>query len=745
MVYEKRDLLMGTGFSADSVQEQLSIVVMSFDSLRAKNKEDRKIFQDNGYLASFLTDDDEAVLLPDYDPSALINVIRRLKPIVIVDESHNAETALSVEMLKNLNPHFIFDLTTTPRNNSNIISYVDAMALKKQHMVKLPVIVANRTSRSEAIESALILRQKLEAIALDEQAKSGKYIRPIVLLQAEARTGDDKTTFEKTKAKLVELGIPIEQIKIKTADINELKGVDLMSGDCPVRYIITVNALKEGWDCPFAYILVSLADKSSAVDVEQILGRILRMPHVQQHGHDLLNLSYVFTASNLFMNTLQSVVKALNRAGFSDRDYRDLTPQVEPIVQPSPNETQDLFAVNAEVVIPSSDSSDLLDDEERVITAIHYPEIASAGEDFVKELTQQATAQNKDYEAQAKAAVNADIPAALEDKMNKHKLKDTFREQALTLKLPQFFMLFEKGGWMDDDDTVQLFERDLLLKEFMLSKSDSAINFEDIEAEMYRVDLEEIGDENYKATPFKVNAKSREKFNALILKGDKTSQMMNVTARLVQLIGNMYPIDDGEIKKYIRRIVEDFSEEQIRDCLERDVSYIRKIKQKITTLANVHAYKTFNDFLDIDKIWLQPSFSFSEIITPSGNAPTLPKSLYATEATMGVFESRVINDIANLDNIVWWHRNLSRGKGFRINGFLNHYPDFIVSTQAGRIVFIETKGDDRDNSDSKLKLKLGKLWETKAGATFKYMMVFDNNPIEGAKCLADALKQLENL
>jgi type III restriction enzyme len=633
VVYEKRDLLMGAGFSADSVLEQLSIVVMSFDSLRAKNKEDRKIFQDNGYLASFLTDDDEAVLLPDYDSSALINVIRRLKPIVIVDESHNAETALSVEMLKNLNPHFIFDLTATPRNNSNIISYVDAMALKKQHMVKLPVIVANRTSRSEAIEGALILRQKLETIALDEQAKGGKYIRPIVLLQAEARTGDDKTTFEKTKAKLVELGIPVEQIKIKTADMNELKGVDLMSSDCPVRYIITVNALKEGWDCPFAYILVSLADKSSAVDVEQILGRILRMPHVQQHGHDDLNVSYVLTASNLFMAALQNVVKALNRAGFSEKECRAFTPPSTTTEEPLSSQTKtiDIFD-DIETVKPSSNSSSAVDVEYKNDSTItDYDDSVSSSENFVRELMQQATAQNKDYEAQAEAAVNADIPAALEDKMNKHKLKDTFREQVLTLKLPQFFTAVEDGGWTE---TAEIFERDYLLKAFKLSQADSNISFEDVETEMYRVDLEEIGDENYKATPFKVNAKGREKFNALILNGDKASQMMNVTARLVQLIGNMYPIDDNEVKKYIARIVEAFSEDQIRDCLERDVSYIRKIKQKITTLANVHAYKTFNDFLDVDKIWLQSSFVFAEIITPSGNAPALPKSLYATEAAI---------------------------------------------------------------------------------------------------------------
>lgn len=239
-------------------------------------------------------------------------------------------------MLKNLNPDLIFDLTATPRNNSNIISYVDALALKKQHMVKLPVIVANRSSRAEVIESALILRRQLEDIAKQEEAAGGKHIRPIVLFQAQPRTDDDNTTFEKIRDKLVELKIPAEQIKIKTAQINELKGVELMSRDCEVRFIITVNALKEGWDCPFAYVLASLADKSSAVDVEQILGRVLRKPHVQQHRNDLLNLSYVFTASNRFMDTLQSVVNGLNRAGFSDHDYRTIDAvEAHAVAQPS--------------------------------------------------------------------------------------------------------------------------------------------------------------------------------------------------------------------------------------------------------------------------------------------------------------------------------------------------------------------------------------------------------------------------
>ena len=76
-------------------------------------------------------------------------------------------------------------------------------------------------------------------------------------------------------------GIPAEQIAIKTADINELKNADLLSPNCPIRFIITVNALKEGWDCPFAYILASLANRTSQVDVEQIVGRILRLPYTR--------------------------------------------------------------------------------------------------------------------------------------------------------------------------------------------------------------------------------------------------------------------------------------------------------------------------------------------------------------------------------------------------------------------------------------------------------------------------------
>jgi len=56
------------------------------------------------------------------------DVLCYLNPVLVVDESHNAESDLSVDMLKNLNPSFILDLTATPKDNSNIISLFPTVA-----------------------------------------------------------------------------------------------------------------------------------------------------------------------------------------------------------------------------------------------------------------------------------------------------------------------------------------------------------------------------------------------------------------------------------------------------------------------------------------------------------------------------------------------------------------------------------------------------------------------------------------
>lgn len=321
-VYDKQALLFGQNFNPTIIKEQLSIFVLSIQSFATKATDKRLVYNENENLAEFAkTYSPNEKHIEGADETSLIQVIAHLNPVTIIDESHNFEGDLRIDTLTNINPCFVLNLTATPRNKSNIISFVDPASLKRENMVKLPVMVSNYQNHIDVINSAIALRKNLEDKAKSEETNGGDYIRPIVLFQAQPKNDEDSVTFSNIKAKLVKAGIPNEEIKIKTANQNELKGIDLMSRECPVRYIITVNALKEGWDCPFAYILASVANRSSKIDVEQILGRVLRQPYTRQHGSALLNMSYVLTSSTNFHTTIDNVVESLRMSGYSRRDY----------------------------------------------------------------------------------------------------------------------------------------------------------------------------------------------------------------------------------------------------------------------------------------------------------------------------------------------------------------------------------------------------------------------------------------
>ena len=733
-VYDKQALLQGSSFNATSVQEQLSIFVLSFDSLRAKNKEDRKVYQENGNLQSF------GAMLGNDEDISLMRVIQALNPVLIVDESHNAESDLSVEMLTNLNPCFILDLTATPRKNSNIISFVDAMALKKENMVKLPVIVYNHQDKTEVINSALQLQRKLESQAKEEEKNGGRYIRPIVLFQAQPKNASDNTTFEKLKEKLIELKIPAEQIKIKTANINEIKDVDLTAKDCPVRYIITVNALKEGWDCPFAYILASLADKSSAVDVEQILGRVLRQPYVTKHHSALLNLCYVLTASSKFLETLDNIVKGLNKAGFSSKDFK-VAEAITEAIEVTENVLNELIQT-PQLVFDETKLSDVDDIDVTRISDIHTE---MKEEVIVSNIEQTALKQEQEYaEAilQIESTQSISLPSELQSLVKTYKMKEVFVEQASQIQLPQFFIKKASGEIFSDDE--HLLNEEDLLEGFQLSKCDSNIAFDSVTSELYKVDLDETKSD-YTPSFVKLDGGVRDKLMEYILDPSrKESRAKNLTAQIMDIIGNMYPITENEIKKYVHKLVEDFTDEQYHDYLNHHYSYTSKIKEKIKQLSVVYAEQQFRNFLDTDKIFIKANYSFSKEIAPGNTSKDITKSLYEKEAEMNGFEEKAINEIANLPNIAFWTRNISK-KQFKINAFQNHYPDFIIYTKSNKVIVLETKGDDRDNSDSEAKIRLGKAWERKAGNNFKYFMVFDKQSVTDAHKLDDFLKLIKEM
>jgi type III restriction enzyme len=240
------------------------------------------------------------------------------RPLMIVDEAHNAVTGLTREMQARVNPSAIIEFTATPRLNSNILHSVTAQELKLEEMIKLPIMLSEHDTWQNAVNGAIASRASLA----EEADKDTAYIRPIVLFQAQPK--NQEVTVEVLKKHLMEVEqIPEQKIAVATGDQRELDGINLFDPKCPIEYVITVEALKEGWDCSFAYAFCSVSRIQSAVDVEQLLGRVLRMPYAKRRKAEDLNRAYAFLSEPSFGEAARSLADKLVAMGFEEDEALD--------------------------------------------------------------------------------------------------------------------------------------------------------------------------------------------------------------------------------------------------------------------------------------------------------------------------------------------------------------------------------------------------------------------------------------
>ena len=656
-VYTKQELLNGQNFNPTAVTEQLSIMVLSYDSFRTSRKDGRKAFQENSNLAEF----PKVLGKPDSpiegaDETALFQIINQLNPLVIVDESHHARSDLSREMLANFNPCF-------------------------------------------------------------------------VLFQAEPKGKEEATTFEKIREKLIGYDIPAEQIAIRTADVNELKNTELMSADCPIRYIITVNALSEGWDCPFAYILASIANKTSQVQVEQILGRILRLPHTTQHRQSSLNMSYVLTSSNDFNETVKGIIQGLNDAGFSDKDYRVSEPPTPKAPEPV-QITIDNGCSKMETPLesPEEDVSgvdwEFVNEEyQRRREAEKSPETTPKADSMLSEAESAGQAYNAAIQQSGNDPYLQKTPWEVREQMPTFAVKPEFREDIECLVIPQFFAAIPDTLFTDGSHV--LLDEAQLSEGFTLKNKDCDIDFAAADDGIVKVDIE--NKENGLPRVFKMSSPEQQYFKEYFNSLPPESRVRQCKEIMLRQLNKLNGVDAAELKAYIERIVGNMSKDQLAAMEKAPLGYAKKIKDKVQALLEQHCRENFSDWLSTERIVCLPYYRLPDAIHPAAHTDIYAKSLYqAEDGDMNKLEQKLIMELTALPNVRWWHRNISR-QGFCINGYINHYPDILILTEKGKVIFAEAKGEHLKNDDSREKIDLGAMWSGHAGNQYRYFMVFEKD------------------
>ncbi len=332
-------------FNKLDVSENLVVMMLMLQSSSRQNKETLKVFKDSGNFAEFFPQEDdingnEKILkdFPNLDyfgdennfygrmvKTSLGNILRILKPIIIIDEGHKTYSEIAQATIRNFNPSIIVELSATPPQKSNILVNISGQELNREEMIKLDLRITKKASLEwqDAMRAALEKRNFLEQKAKEYEANTGEYIRPICLIQAE-RTGKEQrgTRFihvEDVKEYLIkQCGILEEDIAIKSSEKDDIEGIDLLKKDCRVRYIITKQALQEGWDCAFAYILAILTNPRSQLSITQLVGRILRQPKARKTKIKELDESYVFCFQHNAKELLDNVKKGFEAEGLGD-------------------------------------------------------------------------------------------------------------------------------------------------------------------------------------------------------------------------------------------------------------------------------------------------------------------------------------------------------------------------------------------------------------------------------------------
>jgi len=308
----------------EDIESNLCIIISSLDAFRKEKtlQSKYKVYQENGALINHFENIDNEDGLEKDDSgiiTSLANVIRLSNPLIVIDEGHKSKTELSITFLKELNPSFVIEYTATPRLESNVLVDIHSSELKSEDMVKLPLVLESHTQWQTAILQGVLRREELEKIA----KKTKESIRPIALLQAEQeKEADNKITIGKIKDFLMkDRKIHEDEIAVKTSKTNDLEGVDLFAKSCKIRYIITVNALAEGWDCSNAYLLISVANIGSKIAVEQIIGRIMRMPNAKRKEVEDLNRSYIFASARNFNEVASQIISGFPIGLFASSSF----------------------------------------------------------------------------------------------------------------------------------------------------------------------------------------------------------------------------------------------------------------------------------------------------------------------------------------------------------------------------------------------------------------------------------------
>lgn len=713
-----------------------TIIVSTMQSFKRETADGLRVYRQNGALMPHF----EGMSPEIRGEGSLVDVIRLRRPFIIVDEAHNQGSPLAVDTLLKLNPSCILELTATPDravNPSNVLRSISASVLQNEDMIKLPLELAISPQWQVALTEAINRVRELEREAEEERKLTGEEINPVVMLiQGEsAQAGHERFTPPVIKEILVnDFNIPPESIAIEYRDQKELEGKRLGDADFP-QFVITVDKLREGWDCPFAYVLFSFRNTTSATAVEQVLGRVLRMPHVTRKQKEALNRSYAYVVSDQLAETVNNLRDGLVQSGFERLATKDLIY--------TPTNTDDnlsLFPMQEDLTIPLPEIDDVvvLPDE----TAIQaLPRALRERIEISPEsgtLTVKDGANPTQIKQIAATFTSPETSKTVRERMDTVSAATATREKTpaekgesakvplLSFRQVKQFELFDEtplldADWEISDFDAKLSEKDFAHDEEAMRRASLTISqlekvqcdvYDKLDSELALFDLEkgwEITDLVYwldRNIPF------------VYAERDQKVAWINESVNyLIEQRG--LSVEELAYRKF-----------RLRGAIERKLADgLVQAKQRVFDglFADESRFEVRDEF---NIVFEQGRYAYD---FPYSGVFKLKRHFFPVIGNLKSLgeEFECAQEIANhLGNVQWWVRNVERKPGsFWLQTASDRfYPDFVIRLTDGVTLAVEYKGAHiADGRDSREKRQIGELWARRSEGKCRFVWVENKN------------------
>lgn len=658
---------------------------------------------------------------------SLSNWLALQNPLIVVDEAHNTKTDKSFAALKRLNPSAILELSATPLpHKSNVLYHVSAQELQAENMIKLPITLREHPDGWQAaVFGAVQTRQWLETEAQQAQEAGDAYVRPIVLFQAQ--NVNDAMPPEALRLHLInELHIPEEQIAIATGGQRDLEGIDISSPATVLRYIITVQALREGWDCPFAYVLCSLQPLSSATAVEQLLGRVLRMPYAKRRGRDSLNRAYAHVCEATFAQAAGSLVDRLvANMGFEALDVASMIAPQLPLFDGSQT------SLPATALPPVTTTLEVSSDN----GLQHLAGVSIAPAPSGKGV--QVTVTGHVDEVVEKVLLAAERSEKKRDlireKITRHNAV-VAAEMAPSMRGEHFMPVPPLGYRFNAQAPLFPLEREALLEAVdlnLLAQPVSLPGFQVVEQDnAFEIYLD---DDRVKMRAADAHQLALDGVNVNIA-ADDLVRWLNREVRQPDIV-------QSHLLAYLQAVVNYLTSEQrvsLNTLARMRFVLAKRIDAQIGDMREAAAKTQFRQLVldggwTIEPDWTHPfNFETGCYPAPAGSRYSgrwaFDKHYYPVIANLKEDgeEFECARSIARHPNVKFWVRNLDREPGFWLPTSKGRFfPDFVAELIDGRIAVIEYKGAHLRNDPYEIeKRQVGELWAASSGGKCVFSFVY---------------------